>query len=70
MLIWQPKRGGFVDNLDKFPIVKRWLDPRPKERYRAEAERPSKVMDTALAGRESFAGDYSVQRGLAIPARG
>jgi len=35
-------------------------DPRPKERYRAEAERLLKVLDAALAGREWIAGDYSI----------
>ena len=35
-------------------------DPRPKERYRAEAERLLKVMDQALEGREWIAGDYSI----------
>jgi GST-like protein len=35
-------------------------DPRPKERYRAEAERLIKVLDGALAGREWIAGEYSI----------
>ncbi len=35
-------------------------DPRPKERYRAEAERLLKVLDKALEGREWIAGDYSI----------
>jgi GST-like protein len=35
-------------------------DPRPKERYRAEAERLLKVLDGALAGRDWIAGDYSI----------
>lgn len=35
-------------------------DPRPKERYRAEAERLLKVLDGALAGKEWIAGDYSI----------
>ena len=35
-------------------------DPRPKERYRAEAERLLKVLDAALAGRDWIAGDYSI----------
>ena len=35
-------------------------DPRPKERYRAEAERLLKVLDGALEGREWIAGDYSI----------
>jgi GSH-dependent disulfide-bond oxidoreductase len=35
-------------------------DPRPKERYRAEAERLLKVLDGALAGREWIAGEYSI----------
>ncbi len=35
-------------------------DPRPKERYRAEAERLLKVLDGQLAGREWVAGDYSI----------
>jgi GST-like protein len=35
-------------------------DPRPKERYRAEAERLLKVLDGALAGKDWIAGDYSI----------
>jgi GST-like protein len=35
-------------------------DPRPKERYRAEAERLLKVLDKALEGRDWVAGDYSI----------
>ncbi|MDH2327429.1 glutathione S-transferase N-terminal domain-containing protein [Cereibacter sp. SYSU M97828] len=35
-------------------------DPRPKERYRAEAERLLKVLDGALEGRDWIAGDYSI----------
>ena len=35
-------------------------DPRPKERYRAEAERILKVLDTALEGKDWIAGDYSI----------
>ncbi|WP_415183336.1 glutathione S-transferase family protein [Phaeovulum sp.] len=35
-------------------------DPRPKERYRAEAERLLKVLDGALAGRDWVAGSYSI----------
>ena len=35
-------------------------DPRPRERYRAEAERLLKVLDGALVGREWIAGDYSI----------
>lgn len=35
-------------------------DPRPKERFRAEAERILKVVDKALAGRDWIAGDYSI----------
>jgi GST-like protein len=35
-------------------------DPRPKERYRAEAERLLKVLDGALAGRDWIAGEYSI----------
>ena len=35
-------------------------DPRPKERYRAEAERLIKVLDGALAGRDWIAGEYSI----------
>lgn len=35
-------------------------DPRPKERYRAEAERLLKVLDRALDGREWIAGEYSI----------
>jgi GST-like protein len=35
-------------------------DPRPKERYRAEAERLLHVLDEALAGQDWIAGDYSI----------
>ena len=35
-------------------------DPRPKERYRAEAARLLKVLEGALAGRDWIAGDYSI----------
>lgn len=35
-------------------------DARPKERYRAEAERLLKVLDGALQGRDWIAGDYSI----------
>ena len=35
-------------------------DPRPKERYRAEAARLLQVLDGALAGRDWIAGDYSI----------
>lgn len=35
-------------------------DPRPKERFRAEAERLLKVLDGRLAGRDWVAGDYSI----------
>ncbi|MDP3262126.1 MAG: glutathione S-transferase N-terminal domain-containing protein [Tabrizicola sp.] len=35
-------------------------DPRPKERYRAEAERLLKVLDGALAGKDWIAGEYSI----------
>lgn len=35
-------------------------DPRPKERYRAEAERLLKVLDKVLTGRDWVAGDYSI----------
>lgn len=35
-------------------------DPRPKERYRAEAARLLKVLDGALQGRNWIAGDYSI----------
>jgi GST-like protein len=35
-------------------------DPRPKERYRAEAERLLKVLDAALEGRDWIAGEYSI----------
>ncbi|MFN3642056.1 MAG: glutathione S-transferase N-terminal domain-containing protein [Gemmobacter sp.] len=35
-------------------------DPRPRERYRAEAARLLKVLDTALAGQDWIAGDYSI----------
>ncbi|MGO4852509.1 glutathione S-transferase family protein [Phaeovulum sp. W22_SRMD_FR3] len=35
-------------------------DPRPKERYRAEAARLLKVLDGALEGKDWLAGDYSI----------
>ncbi len=35
-------------------------DPRPRERYRAEAERLLKVLDGALAGQDWIAGEYSI----------
>lgn len=35
-------------------------DPRPKERYRAEAERLLKVLDGALDGKEWLLGEYSI----------
>ena len=35
-------------------------DPRPKERYRAEAERLLRVLDQALAGQDWIAGEYSI----------
>ena len=35
-------------------------DPRPKERYRAEAERLLKVLDGALGGKDWIAGEYSI----------
>ncbi|HSF63371.1 MAG TPA: glutathione S-transferase N-terminal domain-containing protein [Paracoccaceae bacterium] len=35
-------------------------DPRPKERYRAEAARLLRVLDGALEGRDWVAGDYSI----------
>jgi GSH-dependent disulfide-bond oxidoreductase len=35
-------------------------DPRPKERFRAEAERLLKVLDGALQGRDWIAGEYSI----------
>lgn len=35
-------------------------DPRPKERYRSEAARLLRVLDTALEGRDWIAGDYSI----------
>ncbi|GGE09015.1 GST-like protein [Gemmobacter megaterium] len=35
-------------------------DPRPKERFRAEAERLLKVLDGQLAGRDWVAGEYSI----------
>ena len=35
-------------------------DPRPKERYRAEAARLLRVLDGRLAGRDWVAGDYSI----------
>ena len=35
-------------------------DPRPKERYRAEAERLLRVLDAALEGRAWIAGEYSI----------
>lgn len=35
-------------------------DPRPKDRYRAEAARLLRVLDGALAGKDWVAGDYSI----------
>ena len=35
-------------------------DPRPKERYRAEAARLLRVLDRALAGKDWIAGEYSI----------
>ena len=35
-------------------------DPRPKERYRAEAERLLRVLDQALDGQDWIAGEYSI----------
>jgi GST-like protein len=35
-------------------------DPRPKERYRAEAARLLQVLDKALSGREWIVGEYSI----------
>jgi GSH-dependent disulfide-bond oxidoreductase len=35
-------------------------DPRPKERYRAEAARLLKVLDGALEGKDWLVGDYSI----------
>lgn len=35
-------------------------DPRPKDRYRAEAARLLKVLDGALTGQDWVAGDYSI----------
>ena len=35
-------------------------DPRPKDRYRAEAARLLRVLDGRLAGRDWVAGDYSI----------
>jgi GST-like protein len=35
-------------------------DPRPRERYRAEATRLLRVLDGALEGRDWIAGDYSI----------
>jgi GST-like protein len=35
-------------------------DPRPKERYRAEAERLLKVLDGALAGQDWLVGEFSI----------
>lgn len=35
-------------------------DPRPKERYRAEAERLLRVLDGALVGKDWVAGEYSI----------
>lgn len=35
-------------------------DPRPKERYRAEAERILKVLDKALEGQDYLCGEYTI----------
>jgi GSH-dependent disulfide-bond oxidoreductase len=42
-------------------------DPRPKERYRAEAARLLKVLDGALAGKDWVAGDYSIADIAIVP---
>jgi len=62
-LMWQ--MGGLGPMLGQLGFFhtfagKEIEDPRPKERYRAEAERLLKVLDGALAGREWIAGDYSI----------
>ncbi len=62
-LMWQ--MGGVGPMFGQLGFFHRFAgkeieDPRPKERYRAEAERLLKVLDGALAGREWIAGDYSI----------
>jgi GSH-dependent disulfide-bond oxidoreductase len=62
-LMWQ--MGGLGPMLGQLGFFhtfagKEIEDPRPKERYRAEAERLLRVLDGALAGREWVAGDYSI----------
>ncbi|MBD3785568.1 MAG: glutathione S-transferase N-terminal domain-containing protein [Sphingomonadales bacterium] len=62
-LMWQ--MGGLGPMLGQLGFFhtfagKEIEDPRPKERYRAEAERLLKVLDGALAGRDWIAGDYSI----------
>jgi GST-like protein len=47
---------GFFNNFAGREIE----DPRPRERYRAEAARLLRVLDGALAGRDWIAGDYSI----------
>lgn len=42
-------------------------DPRPKERYRAEAARLLKVLDGALEGKDWIVGDYSIADMAIVP---
>ncbi|MFE3836800.1 glutathione S-transferase N-terminal domain-containing protein [Pseudogemmobacter sonorensis] len=62
-LMWQ--MGGLGPMLGQLGFFhafagKEIEDPRPKERYRAEAERLLKVLDGALEGRDWIAGEYSI----------
>lgn len=62
-LMWQMGGlGPMFGQLGFFNVFagKEIEDPRPKERYRAEAERLLKVLDQALTGRDWIAGDYSI----------
>jgi GSH-dependent disulfide-bond oxidoreductase len=62
-LMWQ--MGGLGPMLGQLGFFhtfagKEIADPRPKERYRAEAARLLRVLDGALAGQDWIAGDYSI----------
>ncbi|SOB93129.1 GST-like protein [Rhodobacter sp. JA431] len=62
-LMWQ--MGGLGPMLGQLGFFHAYAgkeieDPRPKERYRAEAERLLKVLDGALAGKEWICGDYTI----------
>lgn len=54
--------GPMLGQMGYFHVMagKEIEDPRPRERFRAEAERLLKVLDGQLEGREWLAGDYSI----------